>query len=143
MLLEPLLHTLDAEGEFWFQKQIVGYYYYVEVLRYQVMDVVFEEADLAAARNDQAQQSGSDPRTVFHPNGSWRRPGSRGMECWRGDWAAFSQWGRPSKSRESGRRNLPPIGKAAEIPPVQDADNASRQISRENSQETFSLVFRY
>src|SRR5262249_25631052 len=45
--LEPLLDRISADQRFAFQRQIVGYYYYVEVWRYRGLDVVFEEADLA------------------------------------------------------------------------------------------------
>lgn len=69
VLLEPILDTISANGMFSFQRQIVGYYYYVEVWRYKNIDVVFEEADLA--RLEQVKRA--DPNTVhelvFHPNG--------------------------------------------------------------------------
>lgn len=74
--LEPLLDALSEAPDFSWQRQIVGYYYYVEVFRAYGIDVVFEEADLARL---EAVKRG-DPRTVheliFHPggtlNGSWQ-----------------------------------------------------------------------
>ncbi|MBY0550160.1 MAG: hypothetical protein K2W95_22985 [Candidatus Obscuribacterales bacterium] len=67
--LEPILDEISSSSRFTFQRQIVGYYYYVEVWRYKNIDVVFEEADLA--RLEQVKQA--DPETihelVFHPNG--------------------------------------------------------------------------
>ena len=45
--LEPLLDEISTIGRFTHVRQIVGYYYYVEVWNYEGMDVVFEEADLA------------------------------------------------------------------------------------------------
>lgn len=69
VLLEPILDTISASSMFSFQRQIVGYYYYVEVWRYKNIDIVFEEADLA--RLEQVKRA--DPNTVhelvFHPNG--------------------------------------------------------------------------
>src|SRR5262249_27337407 len=47
VLLEPLLDELSADGRFRFVRQILGYYYYVEVWRLGETSVVFEEADLA------------------------------------------------------------------------------------------------
>nr|MDO8110966.1 radical SAM protein [Candidatus Sigynarchaeota archaeon] len=70
---DPLNHHQSFE----FTKQVVGYYYYVEVYRYtskhgKAVDVVFENADLTYINRDQAS-----PRPVpmiqeliFHPNGN-------------------------------------------------------------------------
>ena len=68
VLLEPLLDALSAESRFRFQKQIVGYYYYVEVWRYGGMDVVFEEADLARLEASKRAEPGLIQELVFHPN---------------------------------------------------------------------------
>jgi GTP 3',8-cyclase len=64
--LEPLLELVSADQRFTFQKQVVGYYYYVEVHRYREVDVVFEEADLA--RLEETKQDGVIHELVFHPN---------------------------------------------------------------------------
>jgi molybdenum cofactor biosynthesis enzyme MoaA len=67
--LEPLLDAVSADREFAFQKQIVGYYYYVEVWRYGSLDVVFEEADLAQLEAARRGDPGLIHELVFHPNG--------------------------------------------------------------------------
>jgi molybdenum cofactor biosynthesis enzyme MoaA len=70
ILLEPLLDSLDQDANFIFTRQIVGYYYYVEVWRWGPIDVVFEEADLAQL--EVAKQADPDVihELVFHPNGT-------------------------------------------------------------------------
>ncbi len=67
--LEPLLDALDRDGQFHFQKQIVGYYYYVEVWRYGSIDVVFEEADLARLEATRRADPGLVHELVYHPSG--------------------------------------------------------------------------
>jgi hypothetical protein len=69
VLLEPLLDAISADNDFQFQQQIVGYYYYVEVWRYSVLDVVFEEADLARLEASKSAEPGLIHELVFHPNG--------------------------------------------------------------------------
>jgi molybdenum cofactor biosynthesis enzyme MoaA len=69
VLLEPLLDAISAAGDFAFQTQIVGYYYYVEVWRYGPLDVVFEEADLAQLEATKRAEPGLIHELVFHPNG--------------------------------------------------------------------------
>ncbi len=69
VLLEPLLDQISCHPQFTFEKQIVGYYYYVEVWKYQGMDVVFEEADLAHLEAVKRQQPQIIHELVFHPNG--------------------------------------------------------------------------
>lgn len=64
--LEPLLDALSADPRFTFVKQVVGYYYYVEVHRYRDVDVVLEEADLA--RLEDTKQDGVIHELVFHPD---------------------------------------------------------------------------
>ena len=66
--LEPLLDELGRDPRFEFQKQIVGYYYYVEVWRHRGMDVVFEEADLARLEVTKRTMPGVVHELVFHPN---------------------------------------------------------------------------
>jgi molybdenum cofactor biosynthesis enzyme MoaA len=67
--LEPILDRVSGDARFEFRRQVVGYYYYVEVWRYGEMDVVFEEADLA--RLEAAKRARPDVihELVFHPNG--------------------------------------------------------------------------
>ena len=66
--LEPLLDRVSSDPRFVFQRQVVGYYYYVEVHRYRDVDVVFEEADLA--RLEDTKGDGVIHELVFHPNGT-------------------------------------------------------------------------
>ncbi|WP_255215961.1 radical SAM protein [Pseudenhygromyxa sp. WMMC2535] len=66
--LEPLLDQISESPEFAFQRQIVGYYYYVEVWRWQGIDVVFEEADLAQLERSKASMPGVVHELIFHPN---------------------------------------------------------------------------
>jgi MoaA/NifB/PqqE/SkfB family radical SAM enzyme len=66
--LEPLLDQLGEQRDFAFQKQIVGYYYYVEVWRYRGIDVVFEEADLAQLERTKQSMQGIVHELIFHPN---------------------------------------------------------------------------
>lgn len=69
VLLEPLLDAISADARFQFQKQIVGYYYYVEVWRYGGMDVVFEEADLGCLEAAKRRDPSLIHELIFHPNG--------------------------------------------------------------------------
>lgn len=66
--LEPLLDQIGESPDFTFQKQIVGYYYYVEVWRWRGIDVVFEEADLAALERTKQTMPGVVHELIFHPN---------------------------------------------------------------------------
>ena len=67
--LEPLLDRVSADSRFQIVRQIVGYYYYVEVYRYGDIDVVFEEADLAQLERERRAHPGVIHELVFHPNG--------------------------------------------------------------------------
>jgi cyclic pyranopterin phosphate synthase len=66
--LEPLLDAMSEDHEFEFQRQIVGYYYYVEVWRHAGIDVVFEEADLAQLERTKQTMPGIVHELIFHPN---------------------------------------------------------------------------
>lgn len=66
--LEPLLDALGAHPDFALQRQIMGYYYYVEVWRHGELDVVFEEADLAQLEHTKRTMPGVIHELVFHPN---------------------------------------------------------------------------
>lgn len=68
VLVEPILDRMSDDGRFEFVRQIVGYYYYVEVWRYQGMDVVFEEADLGQLEVVKLRDSGLIHELIFHPN---------------------------------------------------------------------------
>jgi molybdenum cofactor biosynthesis enzyme MoaA len=68
VVLEPLLDELSTAADFAFVKQVVGYYYYVEVWRRDDVDVVFEEADLAQLERIKRRDPGTIHELVFHPN---------------------------------------------------------------------------
>ena len=66
--LDPILDGLETIPSFSFQKQILGYYYYVEVWRYHGIDVVLEQADLAQLETAKLRMPGIVHELVFHPN---------------------------------------------------------------------------
>ena len=66
--LEPILDALSEDARFSFQRQIVGYYYYVEVWRFEDIDVVFEEADLARLEDTKRREPELVHELIFHPN---------------------------------------------------------------------------
>ncbi|HEY8040458.1 MAG TPA: radical SAM protein [Polyangiaceae bacterium] len=66
--LEPLLDRLSGDGRFSFVRQIVGYYYYVEVWRFEGMDVVFEEADLGRLEETRRAAPRLVHELVLHPS---------------------------------------------------------------------------
>jgi cyclic pyranopterin phosphate synthase len=68
--LEPLLDEISHHAAFLFQRQVLGYYYYVEIWKYEDMDVVFEEADLAQLELTKKSMPGVVHELVFHPSGS-------------------------------------------------------------------------
>jgi cyclic pyranopterin phosphate synthase len=72
--MTPLLAALAARGDFTVQRQVMGYYYYVEVWRYGGVrgtggiDVVFEGADLAQLERTKHSMPGIIQELIFHPN---------------------------------------------------------------------------
>jgi len=66
--VEPILEAISDDARFTFIRQIVGYYYYVEVWRYAGMDVVFEEADLAQLERVKQRDRSVIHELIFHPN---------------------------------------------------------------------------
>ncbi len=66
--LEPILDAISDDARFCFLKQIVGYYYYVEVWRFAGIDVVFEEADLAQIEVAKGTMPNVVQELIFHPN---------------------------------------------------------------------------
>jgi GTP 3',8-cyclase len=68
--LEPLLEEITADPRFAFERQVMGYYYYVEVWRCRGIDVVFEEADLAQLETRKRLDAGTVHELVFHPDGN-------------------------------------------------------------------------
>ncbi len=69
--MTPLLAELAQRADFTFQRQVMGYYYYVEVWRYRGtdgIDVVFEGADLAQLERTKHRMPGVIQELIFHPN---------------------------------------------------------------------------
>lgn len=66
--LEPLLDEISASDDFDFVRQVMGYYYYVEVFEHAGMDVVFEAADLARLERTKRTMPGVIHELIFHPN---------------------------------------------------------------------------
>ncbi len=66
--LTPILQQISAHSEFYFQRQVMGYYYYVEVWKYAGMDVVFEEAELAHLEAEKRRDPALIHELIFHPN---------------------------------------------------------------------------
>jgi molybdenum cofactor biosynthesis enzyme MoaA len=66
--MAPLLAQLAERADFRFQRQVMGYYYYVEVWRYRGIDVVFEGADLAQLERTKHTLPGVIQELIFHPN---------------------------------------------------------------------------
>jgi cyclic pyranopterin phosphate synthase len=68
VLVAPILNRISEDIRFSFVRQILGYYYYVEVWRYDGMDVVFEEADLGQLEVVKRRDAGLIHELIFHPN---------------------------------------------------------------------------
>jgi molybdenum cofactor biosynthesis enzyme MoaA len=66
--MEPLLDAVSSHARFRFVQQVMGYYYYVEVWKYEDLDVVFEEADLAQLESVKRCDPDTIHELVFHPN---------------------------------------------------------------------------
>ena len=66
--LDPILEQISSAPRFAFIKQVIGYYYYVEVWKYRGIDVVFEEADLGQIEMSRQAMPGIIQELVFHPN---------------------------------------------------------------------------
>lgn len=72
--MRPLLAALDRDPRFRPVRQIVGYYYYVEVYRTTAfgneMSVTFEAADLSRIERRRAAEPDLVHELVFHPSGA-------------------------------------------------------------------------
>ncbi|MFC1743613.1 radical SAM protein [Candidatus Riflebacteria bacterium] len=66
--LTKILSELSNHNKFSFIKQVIGYYYYVEVWKYKNIDVLFEEADLRQLEKSKQKEPGIIHEMVFHPN---------------------------------------------------------------------------
>ncbi|MDH4183849.1 MAG: radical SAM protein [Nitrospinota bacterium] len=67
--LGPILERISQSEEFEFVRQVMGYYYYVEVWRVDGVDVVFESADLARIEIMKKLHPAVVHELVFHPGG--------------------------------------------------------------------------
>ncbi len=68
--LRPLLDEVRADARFAHVRDLRGYYYEVEVWRFEGTDVVFEEADLARLEDSKRAAPRLVHELVFHPSGS-------------------------------------------------------------------------
>jgi molybdenum cofactor biosynthesis enzyme MoaA len=66
--LEPLLDVISCDPRFSFVRQVMGYYYYVEVWKFRNLVAVFEEADLAQLEAVKSRDPHTIHELVFHPN---------------------------------------------------------------------------
>jgi hypothetical protein len=69
----------STDPSFSFARQVLGYYYCVEVWQHRGIDVVFEEADLAQL--DARKRPGLVHELVFHPDDTSPRPGNPETAC--------------------------------------------------------------
>ncbi len=69
IMLEPLLDIISRNKEFEFIKQVIGYYYYVEIWKWHAVDVVFEEASLLHLEETKRSMPDTIHEFIFHPNG--------------------------------------------------------------------------
>ena len=68
VLLDPIQKEISNNHLFSFQKQVIGYYYYVEVWKYKEIDVVFEGANLSQLETTKKSMPIIIQELVFHPN---------------------------------------------------------------------------
>ena len=66
--LRPLLDEVAADARFAFTRRLHGYYYDVEVWRFDGIDVVFEEADLARLEESKRAAPRFVHELIFHPS---------------------------------------------------------------------------
>lgn len=67
--LDTVLPAPEKPRAFTFIKQVLGYYYYVEVWRYRGIDVAFEAADLSRLEDEKRRHPRRVHEFVFHPGG--------------------------------------------------------------------------
>jgi hypothetical protein len=80
--LQDIWEEIDNDPSFQFENQVLGYYYYVEVYKYNNIDMVSESANIANIEKEKKRSLESTENIpvvyemVFHPNGflngSWR-----------------------------------------------------------------------
>lgn len=67
--LNDIWKHIDKDSSFKFTKQILGYYYYVEVYKYKMVDMVSESANLVKLYEQKKIASDVVFEMIFHPNG--------------------------------------------------------------------------
>lgn len=68
--LNDVWQEVDKDSRFVPVKNILGYYYYVEIYNYKGVDVCSESADLRVQKNEKDKNSDIVYEMVFHPNGN-------------------------------------------------------------------------
>lgn len=68
--LNYIWEIIDKDERFTPIRQLLGYYYYVEVYRYQNVDMVSESANLVKLYEQKAKATDTVFEMVFHPNGN-------------------------------------------------------------------------
>jgi hypothetical protein len=68
--LNDIWREIDNDPRFKPVRQLLGYYYYVEVYRYQQVDMVSESANLVKLYEQKDAHTDTVFEMVFHPNGN-------------------------------------------------------------------------
>ena len=68
--LNDIWEQIDKDKEFNLYKNILGYYYYVEIYKYRGIDVVSESADLKQLYKEKENHKNYVYEMIFHPNGN-------------------------------------------------------------------------
>lgn len=68
--LSGIWTALDSDARFTPIRNLQGYYYYVEVYKYQGVDMVSEGADLVKLYTEKLKHPEVVYESVFHPNGN-------------------------------------------------------------------------
>lgn len=68
--LNDIWKTIDNDNRFKPIRQLLGYYYYVEVYKYQNIDMVSESANLVKLYQQKEKAKDTVFEMIFHPNGN-------------------------------------------------------------------------
>ena len=68
--LNDIWKEIDNDSRFTPIRQLLGYYYYVEVYKYQNIDMVSESANLVKLYEEKSKSPETVFEMVFHPNGN-------------------------------------------------------------------------
>ena len=71
--LNDIWKEIDNDSRFTPIRQLLGYYYYVEVYKYQNIDMVSESANLVKLYEEKSKSPETVFEMVFHPNGNLNR----------------------------------------------------------------------